>query len=88
MVLSESLGQAAVHILIDVAISNVFPKQCEKLNAATTNIRDSFRQKLTKKQDQVHQEISKQEAALLPALRDKVVDDVMKFYPCVLSAPC
>ena len=86
LVLSESLGQNAVQILADVAISDIFPKQCEDLNGKASDARCSFRQKLAKRQDQVRQELSNQEASFRLALREEVVDHVINAFPCVFSS--
>jgi len=84
LVLSESLGQDAIRILIDVAISGIFSEECKKFNAAMRNTRDSFRQELAKRQVQVRREVYSQEMSLRFALRDEVVNDVMKSFPCVI----
>ena len=76
-------------ILVDVAISTMFPKQCDEWRVGTKNIRRSFREEITKRQDEVCQELNGQESSLRRALREAVVDDVTKLFPCVfiLSSP-
>jgi hypothetical protein len=84
LVLSESLKEDALRILVDAAISSIFPKQCEELNVATTDARYLFGQESEKRQAQVHRDLSRQESSLRFALRDKVVDDVIEIFPCVV----
>ena len=84
LVLSESLGEVAIRILIDVAISGIFRQQCEEFNARTIDTRNSFHQELAKRQDQVRREVCRQEPSLRLALRDEVVNDVIKVFPCVM----
>jgi hypothetical protein len=67
-----------------VAISDIFPLQCEEFKYATARTRDSFRQELSKKQDQVRREVNRQEFSLRFTLRDEVVNDVIRIFPCVI----
>jgi hypothetical protein len=46
--------------------------------------RDLFRQELAKRWAQVRQEVYRQEMSLRFNLRDEVVDDVIKNFPCVI----
>lgn len=82
--LSESLGEDAIRILIDVAISGIFPQPCEEFNTKTTGTRNSFRQELARREDQVRREVCRQETSLRLALRDELVNDVIKMFPCVI----
>jgi hypothetical protein len=68
-----------------VAISTIFQKRWEAWNVATREARDSFRQELDKKQDLVHQKLINEEAPLRLALRDEVVENVIKVFPCIFS---
>ena len=72
-----------MNILVDVAVSTIFPKQCEEWRTAMTDARRSFREEMTKKQDKVCQELNTQKYSLWRSLRDTVVDDVTKLFPCV-----
>ena len=47
-----------------------------------------FREELKKRQDKVSQDLTNQEASLRRVLRDAVVDDVMKLFPCVFFRRC
>jgi hypothetical protein len=47
-----------------------------------TNTRNSSLQELAERQDRVCREICRQEASLRLALRDEVVDEVIKKFPC------
>ena len=83
LILSESLEENAVNILVDVAISTIFPKRCKEWRVAMMDSRRSFREEMTKRQDKVWQELKSQELALRHALRDAVANDVTKLFPCV-----
>ena len=84
LVLSESLEEGAVQILVEVAISKIFPKQCGAWGSATRNTHKSFREELKKRQDKIRQRLNDQKVSLRRALRDAVVNDVMELFPCVL----
>lgn len=66
-----------------MGLSDIFSKQCKELKVATMNAHESFGQELAKRQDQVQTEVNNQEVSLRLALRDEVVGDVMKVFPCV-----
>jgi len=85
LVLSEYLKDEAVRILVDEVISDTFSKQCDEWRSATTDICESFREEMKKKQRTACQDLSSQETSLRRALLDAVVDDVIKLFPYVLS---
>ncbi|KAI9511011.1 hypothetical protein F5148DRAFT_1274479 [Russula earlei] len=87
LVLSDSLDENAVRILVDVALSPIFPKQCEGWRAVTRDTREQFRQELIGKQETACKKLRFQEASLVSALRDAVVDDVIKIFPSKLERP-
>ena len=69
-------------MLVDVAISDILPEQCNTWNAAMKNIRERFEKDLTGRENRACEDLARQKASLLPALRDAVVEDVMKRFPC------
>jgi hypothetical protein len=81
LLLSEDLDEDAVQILVDVALSDIFPEQCNDWNVAMMDTRQRFRQELTEKLDKVFRDLERQEASLNGVLRDEVVGDVMKLFP-------
>jgi len=83
LVLSETLEEGAVQILVDVAISNIFPEQCKAWHAAAEDSHKSSREEIMKSQEKVCQVLNSQEGILRRALLDAVVDDVTKLFPCV-----
>ena len=83
LVLSETLEENAVNILVDVAISAIFPKRCNEWRVAMMDSRRSFREEMTKRQDKVWQELKSQELTLRHALWDAVAHDVTKLFPYV-----
>ena len=64
-----------------MAISTIFPKQCDEWRIAMADARRSFREEMKKRQDKVRQELNDREVSLRHALRDAVVDDVTKLFP-------
>jgi len=61
----------------------MFPEQCNEWRIAVTNAREYFREDMKKRQYKLSQELNDQEVSLQRALRDAVVDDVMKLFPWV-----
>jgi hypothetical protein len=55
------------------------------LRVAVKNTHDSFRQELIERQNKACEDILRQEASLQCALRDAVVEDVIKLFPWVFS---
>jgi hypothetical protein len=83
LVLSESLDEDAVQTLVEVALSTIFPKQCDEWRATKKDVRRSFHEDMEKGQQKICQELNGQESSLRHALRDAVVDDVTKLFPYV-----
>lgn len=81
LVLSEFLDEDAVEILVDVALSHNFREQCKAWSAEVKHTRERFRQGLSERQNKAYEDIRRQEASLRRALRDAVVEDVMKIFP-------
>jgi hypothetical protein len=79
--LSKSLGKDAVQILVDEGLSNIFPGQCSDWRAATKNTRERFHNELIERQNEDCEVLRRQEASLHCALREAVVEDVMKLFP-------
>jgi hypothetical protein len=84
LVLSESLDENAVQILIDAAIADLFPEQCDKWRATNRDIRARYMQESTKVKDTVRERIVRGEDSMRRVLREIVAEDVMKLFPCVL----
>ena len=84
LILSEELEESAVQALIDVGIADRFPELCDKWHATNHDIRSRYREKLEKRMDMVHQEIARGLGLLQCALREVVVEDVLRFFPYVL----
>ena len=84
LVLSESLDEKAVQTLVDIAIADLFPENCDKWHATNHGIHARYVEELVKRKDTVREETARGDDSLLHALRDVVVDDVMKIFPYVL----
>ena len=81
LLLSESLDEETVQILVDAALVNIFPEQCIEWQVAVTDTRERFRQELSERRDKVSRDLHRQGASLKCALRDEIVGDVMKLFP-------
>ncbi|KAI9460706.1 hypothetical protein F5148DRAFT_1276740 [Russula earlei] len=83
LVLSESLDANAIRILVDVALSSIFPKQCEKWRDAMKDACEQSRHELNDRQETACKELRFQEDSFGRVLRDAVVDDVIKIFPSI-----
>jgi hypothetical protein len=81
LVISESLDEDAVNILVDVALSGIFPEQCNALHVAAKDTREKYGQELIERQNKACDDLHSQGASLRRSLRDAVVEDVMKLFP-------
>ncbi|KAI0302864.1 hypothetical protein B0F90DRAFT_1816439 [Multifurca ochricompacta] len=81
LVLSEDLSEDAVRVLVDLAISDIFPERCNEWRALKEKVRDDYNQKLMRRQDEVCRDLSRGEHSLQRALRAAVVDEVIKLFP-------
>jgi hypothetical protein len=82
MILSATLDESAVQILVDI-VSDLFPKICEDWNAAKQDIPHRCKMELTKQKDSAFQELASKEDTLRSILREAVVEDVMSSFPYV-----
>jgi hypothetical protein len=64
-----------------VALSGIFPEQCNEWRVAVRTTREKFRQGLVDEQNKACDDLRRQEASLQRTLRDAVVEDVMKLFP-------
>ena len=81
LVLSETLDEKAVQILVGIAIAERFPKQCDKWRTNCRGARSMFMQELTDKKDAIRREVLRGEDSLRGLIRKAVIDDVMKLFP-------
>jgi hypothetical protein len=72
-----------VQTLVDIAISDLFPKQCKEWRALKQDIHDICTRESTKRQGRVFQELASKEGALRCVLREEVVKKVMDLFPYV-----
>lgn len=81
LVLSENLDEKAIEILIDLTFWKLFPSKCDKWRASRKDVRETFKEEVTVRTEAAYQDIHGKEEALRHALRESVVDDVMKLFP-------
>ena len=81
LVLSETLDEKAVQILVGIAIAERFPKQCDKWRTRSRDARSVFTQELTDKKEIIRKEVLRGENSLRELIREAVVEDVMKLFP-------
>ena len=81
VVLSETLDEKAVQILVGVAIAERFPEQCDKWRTRSHGARSVFMQELTDRKETIRKEVIRGEDSVKRVLREAVVEDVMKLFP-------
>ena len=81
LLLSETLDEKAIQILVSVAIAERFPEQFDKWRARTHGARSTFMQELAKRKETIRKEVIRGEDSLRGLLREAVVEDVMKLFP-------
>ena len=81
VVLSEALDEKSVDILIDLAFWKIFPDQCAMWNATKNDVREKFKKESAERSEAACQDLMSKENSLRRALRESVVDDVMKSFP-------
>jgi hypothetical protein len=64
-----------------MALSGIFPEQCNEWRVAVRTTREKFRQGLVDEQNKACDDLRRQEASLQRSLRVAVVEDVMKLFP-------
>jgi hypothetical protein len=82
LVLSETLDEKAVQILVSVAIEERFPEQYNNWRTKSHGVRSMFVQELKEKKETIRKEFFiRGEDSLRGLLREAVVEDVMKLFP-------
>ncbi|KAI9443965.1 hypothetical protein H4582DRAFT_1049491 [Lactarius indigo] len=81
LVLSEDLDEGSVQTLVDVALGNHHPEQCNEWISSSQSIRDQFMQEKTKRKTVIARDIADTEDSLQRALREEVIDHVINFFP-------
>jgi hypothetical protein len=84
LVLADDLDADTVQILVNAALGDLFPEQCKEWSAKKQDIRDIFLQEQTRRESAVAQDIDNNEGPLRCALREEVVDYVVKLLPYVV----
>jgi hypothetical protein len=83
VVLSETLDENAMQILLDLSVANRFPKQCGEWHAAKKGISDFYFRECAKMQQAAFEELATKEHEMRRVLYDAVVGEVMALFPCV-----
>ena len=81
LILSETLDEKAVQILVGIAIEERFPEQCDKWRNRSRVSRSIFMQELTEKKETIRKEVLRGEDSLRGLIREAIVEDVMKLFP-------
>lgn len=88
VVLSETIDENGVQMLLDLFIADKFPKQCDEWNAAKKDISDFYVREQTRREHNVFEELASKEREMRRVLRDAVVEDVIALFSCVLFVTC
>ncbi|KAH9054525.1 hypothetical protein EDB87DRAFT_1580466 [Lactarius vividus] len=81
LVLSEDLDEHVVQDLVDIALRDLFPRQCEEWNGIKQYIHEVFMQERREKKSAIVRDIANTENNLRHALREEVVDHVIGSFP-------
>ena len=81
VVLSEKLDEKAIDILIDLTFWKLFPSKCDKWRASKKDVREKFKEEITVRTEAAHEDLLDKKESLRRALRESVVDHVMKVFP-------
>ncbi|KAF8262192.1 hypothetical protein EI94DRAFT_1744157 [Lactarius quietus] len=83
VVLSEGLNEKAIDILIELAFWKMFPGVCRMWRATQKDICERFKKEVAERSDAVCNDLLHAEVSLRRALRESVVDDVLKLFPSI-----
>ena len=64
-----------------MALSGVFPEQCNALHVAEKNTHEWFHRRLKERQNKACDNLLCERASLQRGLRDAVVEDVIRLFP-------
>ncbi len=81
MVLSEALDKKAIEVLVDLAFWKIFPGQCNMWKTTKKYIFEEFKKEVAERSEAACQDLLSREDSLWRALRESVVDEVVKLYP-------
>jgi hypothetical protein len=81
VVLSEALDEKAIDILVDLTFWRLFPQQCDSWKATKKDAREKFKKESAERSEVACRDLTSREDSLRRALRESVVDDVMKSFP-------
>ena len=81
LVLSETLDERAVQILVGIAIAERFPEQCDKWRTRSHGVRTMFTQELTERKEIIRKGVIRGLDSLRGLLCEAIVDDVLKLFP-------
>jgi hypothetical protein len=84
VVLSETLHENSMQTLLELSITNRFPKQCDEWHAEKRRISDFHARERAKREHNVFEEVASKEHEMRQVFYDAVVEDVMALFPCVL----
>jgi hypothetical protein len=84
LVLSETLDENAMQILLNLFMAAGFPKQCNEWRASKKDIADFYSRERTKRQRIALEELASREYESRRVLCHAVVGDVVGLFPCVV----
>jgi hypothetical protein len=84
LVLSESLDENAIQILLDLRLAHAFPEQCNEWLSANQEISDMISREWTKKERTSLEKLASEKNTLRCVLRGAIIRDVMALFPYVL----
>ncbi|KAF8262188.1 hypothetical protein EI94DRAFT_720874 [Lactarius quietus] len=83
VVISEALDEKAIDILVESAFWKLFPAQCEMWKSTKKNVCEKFKKEANERAETACKDLANREDSLQRALRESVVDTVMKLFPSI-----
>ncbi|KAI0302897.1 hypothetical protein B0F90DRAFT_1935607 [Multifurca ochricompacta] len=81
LVLSETLDENTMQTLVDIAISELYPKPCSEWHAVKQDIYDILSRESMKRQNTTLEDIANNETTLKRVLREALVEEVANLFP-------
>ncbi|KAH9046371.1 hypothetical protein EDB83DRAFT_2295029 [Lactarius deliciosus] len=83
VVLSETLDEKAIEVLVDLVFGRIFPEQCATWKTTKNDLREKFKRRGTERSEEACRDLLSRECSLRRALRGSVVDELTKLYPSI-----
>jgi hypothetical protein len=87
LVLSEDLDENSVQTLVDVALGDLLPEQCNEWISISHNIHEVFMRERREKKSAVVRDVADTKDSLQHVLGEEIINHVINIFPYVLIQP-